>query len=317
MQELETGGRLVKQNRLPIGIQLPDGFLLEEVRCGYDICVKQKKIWAIELDLLKLLLDVCKKYDIQLQVFAGTLLGAVRHKGFIPWDDDVDVCMDRKNFNKLLKVPKDEFPEPYFLQTCYNDRKFYTPYARLRNSKTTGVVSWNDSVEYNNGIYIDVFVLDGLVSGVLRKVQQKLINIALRLIEKAKLTNVGAPRSIQGVFYRMVSPLLSLDFCMRFHQWLLSALTPISKRLSFLTHPENQISKYWIFKEEFADSIELKFEGLSVPAPRNYDGVLRRMYGDYMKYPPASERGAWHEGVIHFDPDIQYATYFANRAFGD
>ena len=82
-------------------IKMPDGFLEEEVRCGYTISEKNKKIMAIEIDLAERLIAVCNKYDIQLMAYAGTLLGAVRHKGFIPWDDDMDFAMTYADFLKL------------------------------------------------------------------------------------------------------------------------------------------------------------------------------------------------------------------------
>ena len=81
-------------NQLPIKIKLPLGFLDEEERSGFRVCLNQKKIWAIELDLLSEFMRVCAKHKIKYQVFAGTLLGAVRHGGYIPWDDDLDVCLD-------------------------------------------------------------------------------------------------------------------------------------------------------------------------------------------------------------------------------
>ena len=83
---------------------IPPDFYNEEIRCGYNIKNNVKKIWAIQLDLLDHLLSVCKKYEIRIFVFAGTLLGAVRHKGFIPWDDDIDVCLLKDDYENLLSV---------------------------------------------------------------------------------------------------------------------------------------------------------------------------------------------------------------------
>ena len=80
-----------------INLQLDDSFYKEEIRDGYTVTTKQKKIWAVEMDLLDQLLKVCKKHDIKVIIYAGTLLGAIRHKGFIPWDDDIDVALTRQN----------------------------------------------------------------------------------------------------------------------------------------------------------------------------------------------------------------------------
>ena len=277
---------------------------------GYEVPEKLRKIWAVERDLLKVFLEVCRKHEIHVQVFAGTLLGAVRHRGFIPWDDDVDVCMDRENFNKLLNLPAGTFPSPYFLQTFYNDQKFYNPFARLRNSDTTGMVRWQASPDYNNGIYIDLHVMDGMADGFLLRLQERYLHLALRLAE-VKLEGGGKRRmTFVGRCGKFISRFLSVNFCIKLHQFLLRLFSSSSNRLSMLTHPKYFVEKYWLYKSELADSIELEFDGLSVPAPRAYDKVLARIYGDYMNPPPAAKRGKWHEGVIFFDPDRPYTVVF-------
>ena len=140
----------------PINIKLPDMFLSEEERCGYTVSDKLKKIWAVEIDLLAILLDVCKRYDLKVALGFGSLLGAVRHHGFIPWDDDLDVWMPRESFERLLEIADKEFKKPYFLQTALSDREFFIPYARLRNSLTTGAIAYSSSPNYNNVIFVDV-----------------------------------------------------------------------------------------------------------------------------------------------------------------
>ena len=224
---------------LPIKIKLPEHFLEKEVRCGYEVSEKLKKIWAVELDLLNELLDVCKKHGINVQVFAGTLLGAVRHKGFIPWDDDVDVAMSREDFKKLCAVAPDEFKEPYFFQTALNDRKHFFGFGRLRNCLTTGVIRGHESPDYNNGIYIDVFPLDGFPESQYKSWIQRHIQV---LIVKCCTTYGRVKRKsnhFSEVFSRLMRPFIRF---FPFKWWydlyvcVLSIYTKHSNSLCLRTH---------------------------------------------------------------------------------
>ena len=91
---------------LPIKLNISAESLKEEVKCDFLVSNKLKKIQVIQVDLLNELLRVCRKHDIKLTVFAGTMLGAIRHKGFIPWDDDIDIAMTRENFERLQSIAK-------------------------------------------------------------------------------------------------------------------------------------------------------------------------------------------------------------------
>ena len=102
-------------------ISLPEGFLDEEVRDGYKVSHEMKKVWAVELDLLAEFQRVCKKHNIKYIASGGTMLGAVRHKGFIPWDDDIDLMMLREEYEKLCIVAPSEFKHPYYFQTDRTD----------------------------------------------------------------------------------------------------------------------------------------------------------------------------------------------------
>ena len=97
-----------------LNIHIPHDFINDEVRCDYTVSSKIKEVWAVELDLLNQLDIVCKAHNLKYFAGAGTLLGAVRHKGFIPWDDDIDVYMLRSDYDKLIALAC-AFKEPYFL----------------------------------------------------------------------------------------------------------------------------------------------------------------------------------------------------------
>src|SRR3712207_3357568 len=96
---------------------MPDSFLEEEIRCGYRVSAQMKRVWAVELDLLAKFVDVCERHELRYFLDSGTLIGAIRHQGFIPWDDDIDVSMPRKDYDKLWEIAQTEFSYPYFFQT--------------------------------------------------------------------------------------------------------------------------------------------------------------------------------------------------------
>ncbi|MBR1621497.1 MAG: LicD family protein, partial [Prevotella sp.] len=95
-------------------IKIPDTFLKEEVRCDYKITREMKELWAIELDLYMELKRVCNKFNLKFAADSGTLLGAIRHNGFIPWDDDMDFSMPREDYEKLCEIAPKEFAPPYY-----------------------------------------------------------------------------------------------------------------------------------------------------------------------------------------------------------
>lgn len=301
---------------LPIKIKLPAHFLDEELRCGYTVTNKLKKIWAVELDLLNELLRVCKKYNIKPIVFGGTLLGAVRHQGFIPWDDDLDVALTREDFEKLCEIAPAEFAYPYFFQTAISDRRYFFAYARLRNSETTGAISYHMTSGYNNGIYIDIYVLEGYVESKIRWYFQ---NLLMKLALKAVTLYYQKVPRVKGFKERLLRIPRPFVILFRYEIWLsiyrkiLGLYTKTSRRIGLRDEMSRQAQRYWVYKNELADIIELPFENILVPVPRSYDEVLRRVYGDYMGFPPVSARGKWHSGQIIFDPDVPYKDYIKNR----
>lgn len=134
-------------------------FLEPETICDFYVDEARKKIWLISLDLLREFDRVCRKHGLRYFIYGGTLLGAVRHHGFIPWDDDIDVAMLREDYSRLLSYA-DEFTSPYFLQSPKTDKGYFFSYNKLRNVNTSRVSKTFMYEKFCQGMALDIFPFD-------------------------------------------------------------------------------------------------------------------------------------------------------------
>lgn len=208
-----------------IKLDIPEKFFEGEERCGYYVSPEMKKVWAVQLDLLAEFSRVCEKHNLRWWMDCGTLLGAVRHKGFIPWDDDVDVIMMRNDYECLLKIADDEFNRPYSMRSIYNEERLLS-YLKLHNTDTTmleqnaiNMLKNGITPEFAQGIFIDIFPLDSLPDDdrEMRDLYRKLHSLAHPLAEKCysnlmNLTDYYVPanflwkRPIKAILHYMLYP---------------------------------------------------------------------------------------------------------------
>ena len=286
-------------------------YLNEEERCKYVISHQQKKVWMVQLDLLQKLQFVCKKYGLKCFAYGGTLLGAVRHHGFIPWDDDIDVALNREDYNKLCEIADKEFSEPYFFQTALSDRNYFIGHARLRNSNTTGIVSFLSNHVYNNGIYVDICVYDQVPQN---EIEFKFLLMKVKMFRFLlanyyhNSTNSHIKRNLLNL-YKPFKKVLTYEKLFKLYKKTCESYKDSNTmRVALLCTPE--FIQYEGTFSGITNLIEVDFEFLKIFIPANYDYMLSKAYGDYMKFPPVDQRGKWHEDIITYDPDIPYLEYY-------
>ena len=300
-----------------INIQLPKGFLDAEMRCGYQVTTEMKKIWAVELDLLYEFQRVTNKYDIKYIAEGGTMLGAVRHKGFIPWDNDIDIMMMRDEYDKLCSIACKEFNHPYFFQTEYTDPGSLRCHAQLRNSETTAILN-NERAghfSFNQGIFIDIFPLDAvpdndkIFESTSRKAM-KYFNYMHHLASiswQYKRNNPNGKNKIRAFLHTIGNPLFSYltHYYYKKYEAICKKYNGVrTKKLSIfcMGYKYKKLHRCRVDHEE---TIMMPFEFISIPVCKNYNHALTELFGDWHEYIIG---GSLHENIL-FDTENSYINY--------
>lgn len=281
-------------------------FLREEIQCDYKVTVEKKKLWLVELDLLMELDRVCKKHNLTYFLIFGTLLGAVRHKGFVPWDDDIDVAMPREDYEKLLNLSF-EFNNPYYLQSPYSNDGSCFSFTKLRNGNTSAVSKKFCYESFNQGIWIDINPLDSYnlegAEGKFQKVKQ--LGIDLGTYMRRRNPNLDEEDKKRVLNYSGRNP---LDTVKQVQNICRSEENDNSQYIGIMVAGYYTYDKQTYLKEWFRKSVDLSFCGFNFPVPQGYIDVLKTTYGDYNQMPPLEKRVAWHPNEI-FDTDRPYTYY--------
>lgn len=274
--------------KLPIKIKLEDSFFIAEEKCGYQVTRESKLLWAVILDLMVEFDRVCKQYDIKYSLDCGSLLGAIRHGGFVPWDNDADVVMLRSEYNRLCRIASGAFEHPYFFQTNETDPGFGRRHAQLRNSLTTCILvdetkDGKPCFGFNQGIFLDIFIFDEVpddeeeMASFREKLEHQLVQLwdfrqyywasgASPWMKEAQKEAYDEFESIASGYNRTGQ-----------------------KRVANITLKPQCPTSTFFPKEIYEDLTEYTFEGFSFPGPRDYETILQGYYDD------------WHNFVIGND----------------
>lgn len=265
----------------------------------------------VEYELLRRTLDICDRLHIPCFLVCGSALGAVKYRGFIPWDDDVDVAMLRPDYQRFVEEAPAYLPPELFLQTYRTDPAFPHIYAKLRDSRTTFIETSSAGLAINHGIYIDIFPLDGYPSGTLAG---RVLEAGKWLYGRALACAFAPPVSRAG---RMVWRAMRLCGCHRRTQRIAARYERMISRYTpdgsawLCNHGNWQGRLDYARREQFGDGAPAVFEGLAVRIPAMYDQYLTQKYGDWRADPP-QDRRASHHGCAVCDTEKPY-TYYRNR----
>lgn len=253
------------------------------------------------VDILKEVHNICERNGLKYFLDGGTLIGAVRHKGFIPWDDDVDIGMPREDYEKFLEIAKKELPNYLFLQTFETDDKYdiYQVPCKIRYNGTILIEKGiAENSEMHNGVYIDVFPYDSLpkkkfMYKLQRTLSYNVLKSFIRIREKPEKLSIK--NRITFTFYKVVRALFPYKRRKKFFDFLVSWNDVNSPYMAYGL--DTIWSEYVYKKSDYFELSKLEFEGNYFYGPKNYDAILTQLYGDYMTLPKEEDR-QWHAKVI-------------------
>ena len=284
-------------------------YICDEIRDKFQVSSIRKKVWLCELKIAQWFCTVCSKYNLSYFLIGGSAIGAVRHNGFIPWDDDLDIGMLRNNFETFKEVAPKELPDEYYIEYGVLSDNIFSSLLRIRNKNTTGIlvdVFWQGSE--GGGIFIEIYPFDNTIGGVSRKIQ--LLKSSMFFLA---LNNWNRKNDFRGT-KRLIISILRL-FPISFI-WVLYEKnnkkynnygTDYVDTIALPSYAKLGIHYYLL--SDVIETVAHEYEFIKLNIPIGNDRCLRQQYGEYMRLPPIEQRGIHHDFIVFYDPDKPYSDY--------
>lgn len=261
------------------------------------------------LEILKVFDKFCREHDLKYSLYAGSLLGAVRHQGFIPWDDDLDVCMERPEYERFLTLWTQSPPEGYVLQNKENSPEFWQSFTKIRKDHTTFLQEQREAGKYHTGIFLDVFPLDRVPEGRMERALFQWHCMKYQLLTREFVPpKAGKPVRLGSLAILACTPKKNREAV---RQKTLKKITAYAPRRDLELVDMATVEAMRVqYSPDMADSyVELPFEDGQFSCFAGWDDHLRRKFGEYMQLPPEEDR-AWrhHPLIIDFTHNYEELT---------
>ena len=250
------------------------------------------------LSIVKDIDELCRKNGIEYYLFGGSAIGAVRHHGFIPWDDDLDIVMDFKNYEKFIKVCREQLDtHKYYFQEGMVDWPALYSKVRLKGTLFEETESYGDD-NNQKGIFVDVFRLENTPnSSVLKKWQYF---CGKCLLSYCLLERGYKNATFKKKFLMCLSVPLKMSFLRSFFKRQMTKYNKLDTVYYGCFGARFKYKNCFYKKEWFSNPVYVPFEDTHLPVPEQYDELLTHIYGDYMTPPPINEQVGWHLTGVDF-----------------
>lgn len=249
-----------------------------------------RAVQLIELEMLVEVDRICKKHKIHYNIIAGTLLGAVRHGGYIPWDDDADVAMLRPEYEKFRRACKAELDTSrFYFQDHRNTEGYRWGYGKLRRKDTLFLREHQEHMPYEQGVFIDIFPLDGVPDNYFRRSIQNLECFCVRKLLWARVGKIAEKNFWKRQLYALLDKISEQDIFRHYREMVRRANRRKTRMVRILTFPTPN-DEWGYYRCWYENSADTEFEGIIFQGIKDYDSYLSFKFGDYMELPPMEER---------------------------
>lgn len=257
----------------------------------------QRQVQLKILEILSEIDRICTTNNIKYYLAYGTTIGAIRHKGFIPWDDDADIHMFKDDYEKFKKICKTELKEKYFFQDEETDKGYKSYLPKIRMNDTAFVEGWSKDWDMHQGIYVDIFILDECPKN--KKIQD--MNIKIRKNTEFTRREIYNKQNTKNFIKNMIRPIVKNNFILNI--WKSLVYNPCKKDDS-LCIDVNDFGNIFP-RHVFGTPKRVDFEGYKLNIPEKAEEYLTYYYGDFMTPPPETERVS-HHNIIYINLNESY-----------